>query len=84
MKTTTKTDLTPASEQLFISLANDAGNWNGCPMIDVTPANRGNLTQIKKAGLLTTFKDEGIIWVDFTDAGVEYAAARGITIKAPM
>jgi hypothetical protein len=34
-------------------------------MLDITKEQRGNLTQLKKAGLLRTFKDEGIEWVVF-------------------
>lgn len=79
--TTNTTDLTADSLALFIDLAKDAANWNGTPMIDITAAQKGNLTDLKKKGLLTTFKDEGIDWADFTDAGKSFAAELGITLK---
>jgi len=70
--------LTPASKSLFISFAEDADNWGGEPLLDITAEQRGNLTDLKKHGLLTTFRDEGCDWVIFTDAGREFAAANGI------
>lgn len=42
--------------------------------------DRGNLTQLKRAGLITTFADEGCTWITFTPAGVALAAAHGITV----
>lgn len=60
MKTVTK-----ASLDLLVKLARDAGNWSGTPMLDITKEERGNLTQLKQEKLLTTFKDEGIEWVNF-------------------
>ena len=72
--------ITDLSLALFVSLANDADNWNGQPLLDITAAQRGNLTQLKQAGLLTTFRDEGCDWVDFTAAGKAFAAERGITL----
>jgi hypothetical protein len=70
--------LTPASKSLFISFAEDAADWGGEPLLNITAAQRGNLTDLKKHGLLTTFRDEGCDWVIFTDAGREFAAANGI------
>lgn len=75
--------LTAASHELFMQLARDAGNWNGCPMVDVTPEQRGNLTDLKRSGLLSTFTDEGIVWADFTEAGRKYAAEHGVTVRMP-
>lgn len=80
----TSTTLTPASHSLFMEFAGDAGNWNGSPMVAITPAQRGNLTDLKTHGLLTTFTDEGITWVNFTDAGLAYAAQFGVTIRPPL
>jgi hypothetical protein len=74
------TTLTTASQSLFISLASDADNWGGQPLLDISASQRGNLTDLKKNGLLTTFRDEGCDWVIFTDAGREFAAANGIEI----
>jgi hypothetical protein len=43
-------------------------------------AERGNLTQLKVAGLITTDIEEGNTWLFFTDAGKALAAQHGITI----
>lgn len=79
--------LTDASIALFLRLADDAGNWGGTPMIGegsnvaTTKEERGNLTQLKRAGLITTFKDDGNDFVAFTPAGVEYAAKNNIDVN---
>lgn len=73
-------EITEASLALFLTLAKDAGNWNGQPLLDITKEERGNLTQLKRAGLLVTFNDSGCDWVDFKPAGVALAASHGIKI----
>jgi len=79
-----KVNITEKSRNLFIEYAKDAGNWNGTPLVGGnvadTKEDRGNLTQLKRAGLITTFKSEGWIWVSFTPAGKEYAKQLGIEI----
>lgn len=81
--------LTETSKALFIAYAKDAGNWNGTPLIggnvggDVRKT-RGNLTQLKQAGLIETFKDEerkSLTWLSFTDAGIDYAIALGVDLN---
>ena len=77
-------NITDASLALFKEFAEDAANWNGEPLVggnvQVTAETRGNLTQIKKAGLVTTDKDEdGNLWLQFTPTGVALAAEMGIT-----
>ena len=76
------TKITAASQELFTLLAEDAGNWGSMVPtdgnIDMTAAQRGNLTQLKKAGLVTTTQYEGAAWVLFTAAGVAYAEELGI------
>ena len=72
--------LTAASAALFMRFAHDAGNWNGMPLLDVSAAERGNLTDLKKNGLLTTFRDEGCDWVQFTEAGKAFALQNNIQI----
>jgi len=79
---TNEIKITERSKSLFISYAKDAGNWSGTPMVDGDKESRGNLTQLKLAGLLSTFDSDGIAFVRFTDLGVEYAASLGITINA--
>jgi hypothetical protein len=71
-------NITPDSFKLFMELANDAGNWSGTPLLEVSPAERGNLTQLKVAGLLTTMTDDGCVFAVFTDAGVALAVANGV------
>lgn len=77
----TTTNITEASLALFKALAEDAANWSGTPPAWVTAEERGNLTQLKRAGLLKTFVDEGDPFAQFTDAGVAFAAEHGIDIS---
>lgn len=76
--------LTPASLKLFLEYADDAGNWNGTPLVGGnvggSARDRGNLTHLKISGLITTDRDEGCTWVSFTAAGIALAALHGITI----
>ena len=69
--------MTRESELLFEELAEDAPNWGGEPLIngnvEVGPARKGNLTHLKKMGLITTFTDEGCSYVQFTKRGKGYA-----------
>ena len=78
------TNITTRSHDLFIEYAKDANNWNGTPLVGGNVGgsveDRGNLTQLKQAGLITTAKEEGHIWLFFTDAGVAYAAQHGIAL----
>lgn len=77
------TEITPASLELFLSLAEDAGDWSGTPLVEVTPAERGNLTHLKKLGLLSTYEDEdGCVFAAFSDAGIELARRHGIDTAA--
>lgn len=77
------TTITEASLDLFLDYAADAGNWSGMPLVGGnvggTKEERGNLTQLKKAGLITTMDDDGV-WIIFTDAGRELAAKHGIEL----
>lgn len=78
-------EITVASFELFMQYANDAGNWSGTPLVDDggntgadAKANRGNLTQLKKLGLVTTFRSDGCNWLDFTDEGKRFAAINDV------
>jgi hypothetical protein len=77
-------NITETSKSLFLAYARDAGNWSGQPLVGGnvggTKEQRGNLTQLKRAGLITTFRDEGCDWIQFTDAGKAFAAEHGIVI----
>ena len=78
------TKITETSRALFLAYAEDAGNWSGVPLVGGnvggSKEERGNLTQLKRAGLITTFADEGQTWLYFTDAGIAYAATLGVDI----
>lgn len=71
-------ELTPASLELFLGLAEDAVNWSGSPLVTVTPAQRGNLTHLKRVGLLDTFEDEGCVFAIFTESGRALAVEHGV------
>lgn len=72
--------LTQETKRVFLAYAKDAGNWNGTPLVDGSKAERGNLTHLKRAGLVETFVDDGHKWLTFTEAGKAVALANGITI----
>ncbi len=80
---TNKIDLTEASRDLFIALVKDAGNWSGMPLwggnVGGSKEDRGNLTDLKRKGLVRTQHDEGNEWVTFTDLGREFASSLGLT-----
>jgi hypothetical protein len=76
--------VTDLSKALFVAYANDAGNWSGNPLVGGnvggSKEDRGNLTQLKKQGLITTHRDEGCDWISFTPLGRAYAASLGVVI----
>lgn len=77
-------NITDRSLQLFLDYASDAGNWSGTPLIGGNVGgsreDRGNLTQLKRAKLIETFRDEGCDWIIFTPAGKALAAQHNIII----
>lgn len=76
--------ITERSKELFADYARDAGNWSGNPLVGGnvggSKEDRGNLTQLKQAGLLATFESDGHKWISFTDAGRAFAAELGIAL----
>jgi hypothetical protein len=76
--------LTTNSLNLFLDFARDAGNWSGTPLVGGnvggSKEQRGNITQLKQAGLIKTFKDAGETWVTFTPAGIALAAEHGVEV----
>lgn len=72
------TTLTPASTDLFTRLVDDAGNWSGTPLVEITWQERGNLTDLKRAGLLSTQIDRGDVFAYFTAKGIELAKTMGL------
>lgn len=73
--------LTAATKALFEGLAKDAPNWNGSPIVDVSKTEEGNLSDLKKKGLLTTTEEDGCLFAEFTDSGVELARSMGHEIS---
>ena len=65
--------ITEKSRALFFEFVKDAANWGGTPLVQITNQERGNLTQLKIAGLITTFDHDGDMFVEFTQAGEDFA-----------
>jgi len=63
------------ARQLFFLYVRDAGNWSGTPLVGGNVRllgvreDRGLLSHIKQAGLVTTDTDEGCTWLHFTALG---------------
>ena len=76
--------ITSKSLELFLAYARDAGNWSGTPLIGGNVGGdvegRGNLTQLKRAGLIRTLTAEGNTWILFTGSGRALAASHGIRV----
>lgn len=77
--------LTAASLDLFLAYAEDAGNWAGNPWVDgnvtLGADGRGNLTDLKRKGLLETGSDGRDAYIVFTAAGVALAAEHNIDLS---
>jgi hypothetical protein len=78
-------NLTPRSLEIFLAYAKDACNWSGTPCLGAnvpfSKEDRGNLTQLKRAGLVTTEKSDGLEWMTFTLEGRKLAAKHGVEIS---
>lgn len=78
--------LTERSLELFLDYARDAVNWGGHPPIGERVGggreDQGNLTQMKRAGYITTHKQGPYILITFTEKGRALAAEHGIEIPA--
>jgi hypothetical protein len=74
--------LSQRSIELFKAYFDDAGNWSGMPLVGGnvggSKADRGNLTHLKRAGLIRTQVEEGNTWIIFTEAGKAF----GETLEA--
>lgn len=72
-------EITPRSLALLTDYWLDAPNWSGEPLVGGnlggSREDRGNLTQLKQAGLITTFNDGGDVWIQFTELGTATAKA---------
>lgn len=79
-------DLPPNAKELFTRYVKDAGNWSGTPLVGGNVVllgereDRGLLTHLKRAGLVTTIIYERLPYVQFTDAGKAYAAELGLQL----
>jgi hypothetical protein len=80
------TQITDRSLQLFLAYARDAGNWSGTPLVGGnvggSKEDRGNLTQLKRAKLIRTFKYDGLDYVEFTAEGKSFALEHGVEVKS--
>jgi len=47
----------------------------------MTKGGQGNISQLKRAGLIMSFRDDGYSYIFFTDEGIALAAKHGIKIK---
>jgi hypothetical protein len=67
----TQVELTTASLKLLNELFDDAENWGGIPLfggnVGTQKEDKGNLTDLKKKGYVTTDEEDGNSWVYFTD-----------------
>jgi hypothetical protein len=74
--------ITVTSQAVFLAYAKDAVNWAGTPLVGGNvgggKGERGNLTQLKRAGLIVTQVDEGNTWIYFTDLGRDLARQLGV------
>ena len=77
--------ITARSLEVFLAYAADADNWSGTPLVGGnvggSKEERGNLTQLKQAGLIRTSTEEGCTWILFTPAGKALAAEHGIALS---
>jgi len=77
--------ITYTSFEVFMAYAKDAGNWSGTPCVGGnvggSKAERGNLTQLKKAGLIQTFVSDRNTFVEFTKEGIAFALIMGVEIR---
>ena len=72
-------EISENSRAYFAAAAADAGNWSGTPLVGGNfrvlgdKEDRGLITDLKRAGLLTTFMSDGNAWISFTAHGMEQA-----------
>ena len=79
--------LTEKSRELFFDYLKDADNWSGEPLVGGNvgrkPSDKGNLTDLKRKGLVTTWAEDPsdfaswtgpkCTWLNFTTLGLAYA-----------
>lgn len=79
----TQVQITADSLKVFKRHWDMRKDWFGTPLLEITKEERGNLTQLKRAGLLDTFRDEHCDFVSFTDAGEAFGAQLDQPVKVP-
>jgi hypothetical protein len=77
--------MTDETAKLFRSIVEDLPNWTGTtPCFNhLNAARRGNLTDLKKLGLVTTFRSDGDDWIELTPAGEDRARELGLEKYLP-
>lgn len=74
--------LPTGAQMLFVMLAQSADYWGGVPLLPLlNERQEDNLAFLKRKGLLSVDTDEDGRWVTFSEAGVELAAALGISLN---
>ena len=77
--------LTPETLAVFLSFAHISSQEERDPEVAATSRqDKGHITNLKKAGLITTYVCNGdelrILWASFTDKGKALAADHGIYV----
>lgn len=77
--------LTRDTLAVFLAFAGTSEDEGRDPEVDCTsPRDKGHITNLKKAGLVTTYVCPGdewrVLWMGFTDKGKAVARAHGIRV----
>ena len=67
--------MTAETKALLNNLIDESEDYDGYAIVDLSKERRGNLTDLKKRGYVTTFVDEGITWAKVSDEGIKAAQA---------
>tara|TARA_R110000823_G_C15836229_1_gene490713 strand:- start:107 stop:388 length:282 start_codon:yes stop_codon:yes gene_type:complete len=83
--TQTPINLTPESDRMFRYICDWGFNWSGVPpCFDIieNEKDKGNMTDLKKKGLVDSFMDpdgEDYSWCHLTDLGESHANQLGVS-----
>ena len=79
-------EFSPGAIDLFKLIVEDAADWSGNPgpNLEFTKEEKGYLTKLKKAGVLSTVVDdaEPIVWVTFHQPAADLAKELNIRFDA--
>jgi hypothetical protein len=81
MNTTTTTNLSAAAHALFMKWAAYGSKWCLVPRLRIGDARRDSMMELYNAGLLRWDCGDHQLGVVFSDSGIQYAAAHGMTIS---